>query len=88
MSMDILLKQKLKNSKYPKKDFDLSSLIEACGEGFDRLSLNHLPSEYTKTEWRWIARSYPLNIEGTGSTPSEAVANLYLMLNKKDETKN
>lgn len=59
----------------------LSELIEACGEGFSRL-LNH-------KKYGWVA--YP-TIEWTGEhathvsyekTPEEAVARLWLALNKK-----
>lgn len=56
----------------------LSELIEACGKDFGNLSRNGL---------RWVSEpDYGISMEtdsGYGSTPEEAVANLYLALNKK-----
>lgn len=49
----------------------LSELIEACGDSFEEL---------TKIENNWVVTGgYQ---EGKGSTPEEAVANLWLELNK------
>ena len=54
---------------------DLSSLIEACGTGFS--SLHKL-----EPEWHVIGHMFFDNLH-IGSTPEEAVANLFLALNKK-----
>ena len=58
----------------------LSELIEACGERFSNLA------NFGEENEPWIARSvgYPNSIRTRGSTPEEAVANLWLALNKKD----
>jgi len=56
----------------------LSELIEACGDGFVLL-VRHKTDE-------WYARSKAQgwdDFESDGKTPEEAVANLYLALNKK-----
>ncbi len=55
----------------------LSELIEACGEKFDRLLKGIEWSAY----WDRGVEHPPLT--GYGSTPEEAVANLWLALNKK-----
>ncbi len=60
----------------------LSKLIEACGVGFG--SLNQLDDE-TYPE-QWSASIYnELDKCVIGSTPEEAVANLWLELNKKND---
>ena len=61
----------------------LEELIEACGHGFgDRyLGLNTLTNEYEIIES--IDGGYDYGAVVSGSTPSEAVANLWLELNKK-----
>jgi hypothetical protein len=55
----------------------LSELIEACGDGYFCL----------EGRGRWIAEcphsTLRTLIQGEGSTPEEAVANLWLELNKK-----
>lgn len=68
----------------------LSELIEACGEGFTMLIK---PTNYTNPENLWYAgiddadqEGYP-NVSsdypsGEGKTPEEAVAKLWLALNK------
>jgi hypothetical protein len=56
----------------------LEELIEACGNDFTGLS--------NGKEWRAVklnAFTGPEDIEGLGSTPSEAVANLWLKLQEK-----
>ena len=53
----------------------LSELIEACGEGFN--DLNHSGGHRN-----WYARS-GVSIIVSGKTPEEAVAKLWLALNKK-----
>ncbi len=58
----------------------LSELIEVCGNGFDILKRD--------LENMWIAESGPDDFYGAdyrseGSTPDEAVAKLYLAINKK-----
>ena len=58
----------------------LSELIEACGDGF---------RELYKSEKIWFALYFPVNDDGNklrfeiGQTPEEAVAKLWLKLNKK-----
>lgn len=57
----------------------LEELIEACGDRFASLLCNH-----NDTGWKWRAMAngrFGANVEGT--TPEEAVANLWLLLNKK-----
>lgn len=61
---------------------DLSELIEAC-VGFDQLLRNYSSDKKTVN---WIARHYSSeakSIEGRGSSPEIAVAELWLALNKK-----
>lgn len=53
----------------------LEELIEACGEEISSLF---------RFEGYWIARpTQEFNADGEGSTPTEAVARLWLALNKK-----
>jgi len=55
----------------------LSELIEACGEDFWNLGIFRHDGRFP-----WVASSVdPLT--GSGSTPEEAVARLWLALNKK-----
>lgn len=71
----------------------LSELIEACGNVFESLSYARKGSEHpSNTEWlerdgRWIAVAEGpdgFTIEDkAGKTPEEAVARLWLALNKK-----
>jgi hypothetical protein len=64
----------------------LTELIEACGDGFETLS-----RDTTTEKMCWIANNYhdadspEEKVLGwyEGSTPEEAVANLWLALNKK-----
>lgn len=57
----------------------LSELIEACTGRGRNFSLT-----YKKESLKWKATSYYNNvIPGFGKTPEEAVAHLYLALNKK-----
>lgn len=65
----------------------LSELIEACGEGFDVLSRD---TSEGKDKVVWLVNNYisPESIIDNmawieGSTPEEAVANLWFELNKK-----
>lgn len=64
------------------KEPTLSELIEACGDRFWRL----IKTE-TKKEW-WIVecKNCAYLIAVGGKTPQEAVANLWLELNKKNKT--
>lgn len=62
----------------------LSELIEACGKGFIALEYNQDVNE----KWKWEAEAWKEdNLISTGpfSTPEEAVANLWLELNKAPE---
>lgn len=64
----------------------LEELIEACG---GRFSINKPQFESLVREINrdlnenWIAYADIMNYVGSGTTPTEAVANLYLELNKK-----
>ncbi len=58
----------------------LEELIEACGDDF--ISLVVL---YDRKNWRASAYEIADRIEVLGSTPIEAVANLWLALNGKNE---
>ena len=57
----------------------LSELIEACGEGFESLIRTKTKDDYT-----WSARGYNYPTDGY-KAPEEAVAKLWLALNKKVE---
>jgi len=60
----------------------LSELIEACGEDFTYLQ----KLQYNYTNYKWGATSKSVFNEEMlfkGDTPEEAVANLWLELNKK-----
>ena len=71
----------------------LSELLEACGDKFESLSYVYPKSEdTTNTEWlekggRWCAvameQGFTTIADTNGFTPEEAVANLWLELNKK-----
>jgi hypothetical protein len=56
----------------------LSELINACGEDF--ISLIHPP---IVGAWEAYAQPVDDSIDSVGSTPEEAVAKLWLSLNKK-----
>ncbi len=61
---------------------NLSELIEACGDFPSQFSL------YGRDKDRWEATLIDMNLEGQnhiyyGSTPEEAVSNLWLALHKK-----
>lgn len=65
----------------------LSELIEACGDG-----LHSIRRGQWKGRGNWMAsrddvdevgNSFPVEPVGTGKTPEEAVAKLWLALNKK-----
>lgn len=60
----------------------LSELIEACGEEFESLT----QTLHEDAKWKWTACTS--EIRTFGNTPEEAVANLYLSLNKNIWTKN
>ena len=58
----------------------LSELIEACGEDFFALKVYHEPD----VEWVAMLRESTDDLSQTfGKTPEEAVAKLWLALNKK-----
>lgn len=67
---------------------NLSELIEACGNRFSELNkMTHKPGN---DRWTAIAYScencgYEETIEAFGSTADEAVAHLYLLINKKKD---
>ena len=62
----------------------LEELIEACGRGFQRLDRQNLVKN-PDTFWALSSKYDDDKPYGTGTTPSEAVANLWLALNKIDE---
>ena len=63
---------------------DLSELIEACGENGNKFDCLHQQSVFRDDDERWMARPIGLLCEDVfGNTPEEAVANLWLELNKK-----
>jgi len=59
----------------------LSELIEACGEGIARLW--RVDESYDKGKTKWCATGKNDFLDGLGTTPEEAVANLWLALNKQ-----
>jgi hypothetical protein len=60
----------------------LEELIEACGDDFE--SVGRVPHPETKKLLHWRAYSINLSSKPThGQTPEEAVAKLWLELNKK-----
>ena len=68
----------------------LSELIEACGRDFDRIELNkdYVHPEYDKWTCDGLVRIKPnhqTTLRFEGKTPEEAVAKLWLELNKKNE---
>lgn len=58
----------------------LIELIEACGDKMFGLLRHDFPSDKS-VRWRAFEKE-PQGLEGYGDTPEEAVANLYLLLNK------
>lgn len=75
MKMDTLLQQELRNAGY-EGAFDLASLVEACGDDFDSLYQN------APSHWQAVANYGDGNeVSCDGSTPTEAVANLWIELN-------
>lgn len=80
------LAKKLKEAGFPQKSPNrekdewlyyeptLSELIEACGVEFNSL---------VKFGSYWSASANDFELNGKGSTPEEAVANLWLVLNSK-----
>ena len=61
----------MKNEEIP----TLSELIDACGDGFWKME-----NQYGR--WGVIGRDYKVLISVSGKTPEEAVAKLWLKLNK------
>ena len=77
--MDTSLQQQLKDAGYT-GEFDLAPLVEACGDGFNSLERG----EDEDGNDYWLARRWGDNaVDGSGSSPEEAVAMLWLALNKK-----
>lgn len=70
--MDTSLQKKLRDAGYV-GDFDLASLIEACGDEFGTLG--------AQGGTQWTAFNYAENEQEFGSTPESAVAALWLALN-------
>lgn len=57
----------------------LSELIEACGDSFEGIWRRVNDDISTK---EWVANAFELSIDmQTGSTPEEAVAKIWLLLN-------
>ena len=63
----------------------LEELIEACGERIDRLEQQFVSLE-GEDEISWVACYDKRFYHGKGKTPIEAVANLYIALQGKNET--
>lgn len=59
----------------------LSELIEACGDEFKGILRNVVPGIIGE---RWIVSNMDENLFTTSSTPEEAVAKLWLVINKHD----
>jgi len=57
----------------------LSELIEACGEDFNGLDRE---VDSKEMEVYWVGKAWSLDRNTHGSTPEEAVARLWLALNK------
>jgi hypothetical protein len=62
---------------------NLSELIEACGDKFSSLTRSPRNTWYTSTPKGEGKYEYEFVVGIEGSTPEEAVANLWLALNKK-----
>ena len=71
--------QENKGTPYPPT---LSELIEACGEGYFNLNSTKSGKGYDN-HWAAYFGENP-EAKGLGKTPEEAVAKLWLALNKKD----
>lgn len=69
---------RLEGNLYPEPT--LSELIEACGDRFSRVIQTFEPKG-----WEAKSTDVPQRIERKGKTPEEAVAKLWLALNKKDK---
>ncbi len=71
------------------QEVTLEELIEACGDNLKQLN-NHQNSKWGSQRWTAKSREPEINMkvpkykDYEGRTPSEAVANLYLALNNKD----
>jgi hypothetical protein len=74
------LKQKLIGAGY-KGEFCLSELIDACGDRFYGVMRDVFDKGWTAGEY-WDYDFFGGEI-AYGNTPEEAVANLYIKLNKK-----
>lgn len=62
----------------------LSELIEACGDGFNGLDREEMYNDGNLVNVRWMARPTQKGAEVVyAPTPEEAVARLWLALNKK-----
>lgn len=72
----------LRNAGY-KGNFDLSELIEACGDKFDYLERGLNGGYYAYHENFGPEEEDCIDDSGEGSTPEEAVARLYLAINAK-----
>ncbi len=92
MKIEYELAKKLKDAGFPQDgyfdyEFDLarptlSELIEACGDRFHSL-LRYVP-QVDEIDLIWRAYGYDDDqITARGKIPEEAVANLWLELNKK-----
>jgi hypothetical protein len=61
----------------------LSELIEACGEEFEGLDRDRNSDPDEDDEVYFSAKAWKLHKNSIGSTPEEAVSNLWIELNKK-----
>ena len=79
--MDISLKEQLKQSGYT-GEFDLASLIEACGDGFGSITRSPRNTWYA-TEVKGKGKfEHEIVVGDEYPTPEEAVAKLWLASNK------
>lgn len=60
----------------------LSELIEACDGKCDNFRLSHWSIEWVAGDWMNYVDDWKNDMRGEGTTPEEAVANLWLALNE------
>ncbi len=64
---------------------DLSELIEACGQRFDEVRPLRMAGQISSWQALGVDENLYHSNHGNGSTPEEAVARLWLALNKKEK---
>ena len=85
--IDHELVKQLTDAGFPSSPYHLSELIESFGERI-RMLYKTADTEDGGDEWRATDLGYALGVSepSVGKTTSEAVAKLWLALNKNDET--